>query len=99
MRKQPLLSETTEDAVKRLGDRLKAVRIERGDSQRQFAARLGVSLPTLGAMERGDPSTRLGYWLEALNLLGRLDEIDGLLAASTSLFSAPQQRQRVRSKR
>ena len=66
--------------------RLKTIRLDRGETQKRFAARLGVSVPTLRAMEQGDPGVRIGLWVEALWLLDRLDDLDCLLAVKNDLF-------------
>ncbi|WP_440995645.1 helix-turn-helix domain-containing protein [Arhodomonas sp. SL1] len=80
-----------EEAVLRsLGIRLRAARRAFGDrhreTQREFAARIGVSEPTYRRLEKGEPSVPIGYWIRALRLLGRLDEADGWLQRRGSLF-------------
>jgi transcriptional regulator with XRE-family HTH domain len=50
------------EAAKRLGDRLKAIRVDTGLSQRDFGLKIGLSSPSLvSAMEHGDrdPSRRV----------------------------------------
>ena len=44
--------------------------MRRKESQRQWAARLGVSVPTLIRMEKGDPSVSMGVYASALWMLG-----------------------------
>ena len=58
-----------------LGERLALARLRRGESQKQWAARLGVSVPTLIRMERGDPSVRIGVYATALWLAGMSGEL------------------------
>ncbi|MBI5938291.1 MAG: helix-turn-helix domain-containing protein [Betaproteobacteria bacterium] len=53
-----------------LGERLALARVRRNESQRQWALRIGVSVPTLIRMERGDPSVSIGVYATALWLLG-----------------------------
>ncbi|MEQ1592444.1 MAG: helix-turn-helix transcriptional regulator [Thiobacillaceae bacterium] len=87
-----------------LGARLRAKRLEQNEPQARFAARIGISIPTLRRLEQGDASAQIGHWLGALDVLGRLHEVDALLGASVSLFaaaepvSAPRQRARRRLK-
>lgn len=84
-----------------LGHRLRAERLARNEPQARFAARLGVSVPTLRRMESGDPSAQIGHWLAALELLGRQADFDTLLAPRYSLFDVSAQakpRQRARSR-
>lgn len=85
----------------RLGERLRAERLARNEPQARFAARLGVSVPTLRRMEQGDPTAQIGHWLAALGVLDRGAEVDALLAPRYSLFDAatePRPRQRARRK-
>ena len=72
--------------LKRLGERLRQARIERNEMQQLFADRLGLSRPTLSRMESGDPRVSVGAWVKALSLLGRLDDLDLLLASEDDLF-------------
>ncbi|MDA8327859.1 MAG: helix-turn-helix transcriptional regulator [Betaproteobacteria bacterium] len=53
-----------------LGEQLALARLRRNESQRQWAIRIGVSVPTLIRMERGDPSVSIGVYTTALWLLG-----------------------------
>lgn len=71
--------------LKNLGNRLKNARLERDDSQKKFAFRLGISIPTLHKMENGHPNVAIGTWIKALAVLGKLNELDGLIAPRQSL--------------
>lgn len=87
--------------LEKLGDRLRAWRIRAEETQDDFAARIGVSVPTLRRMEKGDPNTAIRYWVEAIGLLGRENDIQDLLREQRSLFdddhpTAPPARKRVR---
>ena len=62
-------------ALLTLGERLALARLRRRESQKQWAARLGVSVPTLIRMERGDPSVRMGVYATALWLAGMSAEL------------------------
>ena len=57
-------------ALQTLGEHLAVARLRRRESQRQWAARLGVSLPTLIRLEKGEPSVSMGVYASALWLLG-----------------------------
>ncbi len=100
---ESMFSETTSGLLQTLGDRLRAERLARNESQSRFAARIGVSVPTLRRMEQGDASAQIGHWLTALTLLGRIADAEALLAPRYSLFDAAAQaekpvRQRARRK-
>ena len=98
-----MFSDTAQPVLQQLGDRLRAERVARNESQTRFAARIGVSVPTLRRMEQGDATAQIGHWLTALTLLGRIAEAETLLAPRYSLFDAAAQaekpvRQRARRK-
>jgi transcriptional regulator with XRE-family HTH domain len=67
-----------------LGARLRAARLRRKMSQPMLAERVGVSVPTIGKLEDGNPSTSLATVLRVLSALGMDADID-LLAADDTL--------------
>ena len=67
-----------------LGARLREARLARDDSMHVFAQRIGVSVPTLRAMEKGSSSVQIGYWANALWALDRLHDLAALLPQSAS---------------
>jgi transcriptional regulator with XRE-family HTH domain len=100
---QTMFSENITNLLLQLGARLRAERVARNESQTRFAARIGVSVPTLRRMEQGDASAQIGHWLTVLTLLGRIADAEALLAPRYSLFDAAAQnasrpRQRARRK-
>jgi transcriptional regulator with XRE-family HTH domain len=89
--------------LKRLGQRLKAARLARNESQDLFAQRLGLTRQSYSRMEKGSPQTLIGNWLAASSVLGRLDDWQDLLAERQDLFAQfkqqSSQRQRASGKR
>jgi DNA-binding XRE family transcriptional regulator len=87
-----VLSDEENSSLAALGMRLKSARERfhgnRRERQSDFAARVGVSVPTYRKMEKGDPGVPIGYWVRALWLLDRLDELDGLIAPADPVFDA-----------
>lgn len=69
-----------------LGERLRRARIERNDSMKVFAARIGASEGTLRDMERGARTVQIGTWLNALSALDRLDDVNAVLEPRESLI-------------
>lgn len=65
-------------SLRTLGERLAVARLRRKESQRQWAGRLGVSVPTLIRLEKGDPSVSMGVYASALWLLGLADGLGDL---------------------
>ena len=58
-------------ALARLGENLALARVRRKESQRQWAQRIGISVPTLIRLERGDPGVSVGIYATALWMMGR----------------------------
>ena len=62
-------------ALQGLGEHLAIARIRRRESQRVWAKRLGVSVPTLIRMEQGDAGVSAGIYATALWLTGRVEAL------------------------
>lgn len=67
-------------ALARLGEHLALARVRRKESQRAWAERLGVSVPTLARLERGDPGVSAGVFATALWMMGRVQALGELAA-------------------
>lgn len=67
-------------ALGTLGENLAIARTRRRESQRAWARRLGVSVPTLIRMERGDPGVGAGIYATALWLMGTVSGLAELAA-------------------
>jgi len=94
--------EETAEILSQLGSRLRAARINRNDTMEVFAERLGVSVGTVRAMERGAPTVQVGAWLNALWLLNELDSLVPVLKPKESLlerFKAEEKGRRQRASR
>lgn len=76
-----------------LGARLRSERVKRNEPQKVFAARLGVSVPTLKKMEEGAPTVAIGHWFAALSILGREDDLRNILAPQEDLFQEYEKQQ------
>jgi transcriptional regulator with XRE-family HTH domain len=57
-------------ALTQFGEHLAIARMRRKESQRAWARRLNVSIPTLIRMERGDPKVSMGVYATATWLVG-----------------------------
>jgi hypothetical protein len=69
-----------ESALRQFGENLAIARARRKESQRAWAARIGVSVPTLIRMERGDPTVGMGVYASALWLMGRVQALPEVAA-------------------
>ena len=83
---QSMISIKSQETLEALGKQLQTIRLERNERQADFAARLGVSIPTLRKLEKGDPYVSVGTWIDAIWLLGRLDRVNKILEPTESLF-------------
>jgi len=63
-----------------LGENLAIARKRRRESRQLWAQRIGVSLPTLTRMEKGDPSVSMGVYATALWMMGRAQVLAELAA-------------------
>jgi transcriptional regulator with XRE-family HTH domain len=70
-------------ALRALGENLAIARVRRRESQRAWAKRLGVSVPTLIRMERGDAGVGAGIYATALWLMGRVSALPELAAPAS----------------
>lgn len=76
--------------LKKLGENLAIARKRRHEPRRDWAARIGISEPTLIRMEQGDPAVSMGIYATALWLLGRSQDIAGLAAPELDLGALEQ---------
>jgi transcriptional regulator with XRE-family HTH domain len=67
-------------ALRALGENLAIARVRRRESQRAWSKRLGVSVPTLIRLERGDPAVSAGVYATALWMMGRVSALPELAA-------------------
>jgi len=65
-------------ALQLLGENLAIARVRRKESQRVWAQRLGVSIPTLIRMEQGHPEVGMGTYATALWMIGRIQALPEL---------------------
>jgi hypothetical protein len=72
---QASLPPVAASALRALGEHLAIARVRRRESQRAWAKRLGVSIPTLIRMEHGEPSVGIGIYASALWLMGRVQAL------------------------
>jgi transcriptional regulator with XRE-family HTH domain len=93
-----LLPAAVERALKDLGANLALARQRRKESQRSWASRLAVSVPTLIRMERGDPSVGMGVYATALWLMGRHTALPDMAAPAQDLNALEQDIEAVRQR-
>lgn len=61
-----------------IGADLRIARERRGESLRSWAARVGISVPTLQRIEAGDPSVGVSSYAVSLWLIGRIGDLESI---------------------
>jgi hypothetical protein len=74
------LPSSAQASLEVLGEHLRLARKRRKESLRSWALRMNVSVPTLAAMEKGDPRVSMGVYATALWLVGRDEALRDLAA-------------------
>lgn len=70
----------THEILRVIGARIRAARLRSGDRQKDFAYRIGVTVPTLRSLEAGKPTVSAGALINAMEVLGRADDMLGVLS-------------------
>ena len=81
---------TVRAALRDLGAHLAIARKRRKQPMKAWAARIGVSEPTLARLEQGDPGVAMGIYATALWLVGRAAAIAELAAPQHDLGALEQ---------
>jgi len=85
--------------IKQLGLNIAIARKRRGESQAQWAMRLGVSQPTMARIERGDPSVAMASYVMCIWLVNPRSSLAELIAPQHDHGALEKEIARVRSKR
>jgi len=85
-------------AIRQLGENLAIARKRRKESQRAWALRIGVSVPTLIRVEQGEPTVSLGVYASALWLMGRVQALPDVAAPAADLGALEQDIRVARSR-
>ena len=73
------------NALRELGENIAIARARRKESQRAWAERIGISVPTLIRLEKGDPTVSMAAYASALWLIGRVQALREIAAPSADL--------------
>lgn len=82
-----------------LGERLRLARLARDEPMATFAQRIGVSVPTLRAMEQGADTVAIKHWANALWALDRLPDLAAVLKPQDSVLDLARRAQAPRRRR
>ena len=75
--------------IEQLAQRIFELRKSRGETQAQWATRLGISQPTMARIERGDAAVSMATYVSCLWQLNPALDLTQLLAASPAPKLAP----------
>lgn len=85
--------------IKQLALNIGIARKRRGESQAQWAMRLGVSQPTMARIERGDPSVAMASYVMCIWLINPRSSLAELIAPQNDHGALEKEIARIRSKR
>ena len=75
--------------IEQLAQSIVAQRKSRGETQAQWASKLGISQPTMARIERGDPAVAMATYVSCLWQLNPALDLGQLLPAKESQACAP----------
>ena len=76
--------------IELLAQNIVVARKRRGETQAQWAKRLGVSQPTMARIERGDPSVAMASYVMCMWLINQAQGLADLIAPQNDLASLEQ---------
>lgn len=81
MRSTTVLSGSELESLERLGQTIKLARLRRNLSQSELAERVGVTRPSIVALEGGKPGVGIGILLKVLGVLGYPERLGEIVAS------------------
>jgi len=84
--------------IERLAQNIVVARKRRGETQAQWARKLGVSLPTMARIERGDPAVSMASYAMCLWLIQPSMGLADLIAPEKDLAALDREVAKVRQK-
>ena len=85
--------------IELLGQNIAIARKRRGESQAQWARRLGVSQPTMARIERGDPAVAMASYVMCLWLINPTASVSDLIAPSQDTMALEHEVARAQARR
>lgn len=84
------------EQITQLGQHIALARKRRGESQAQWAKRLGVSQPTMARIERGDPAVSMAFYVMAMWLINQAEGLADLIAPQNDWAALEKEVSKVR---
>ncbi|ROR22814.1 hypothetical protein EC845_1720 [Comamonas sp. BIGb0124] len=85
--------------IEQLAQNIVIARKRRGESQAQWARKLGISQPTMARIERGDPSVAMASYVMCMWLINQAGGLANLIAPQNDHASLEQEVAKVRARR
>ena len=85
--------------IERLAQNIVIARKRRGESQAQWAKKLGISQPTMARIERGDPSVAMASYVMCMWLINPANGLADLIAPQNDHAALEKEVAKVRAKR
>lgn len=85
--------------IEQLAQNIVTARKRRKETQAQWAARLGVSQPTMARIERGDPSVAMASYVMCMWLVNQAHGLADLVAPQNDMASLEREVARTRIRR
>jgi DNA-binding XRE family transcriptional regulator len=85
--------------IEQLAQNIVTARKRRKETQAQWAARLGVSQPTMARIERGDPSVAMASYVMCMWLVNQAHGLADLIAPQNDMASLEREVARTRTRR
>lgn len=85
--------------IERLAQNITIARKRRGESQAQWARKLGISQPTMGRIERGDPSVAMASYVMCMWLINQGGGLADLIAPQNDYAALEKEVAKVHTQR
>ena len=87
------------EQIAQLAQNIAIARKRRGESQAQWAKKLGISQPTMGRIERGDPAVAMASYVMCMWLINQAEGLADLIAPAKDHAALEKEVAKVRGKR
>ena len=84
--------------IEQLAQNIVIARKRRGESQAQWAKKLGISQPTMARIERGDPSVAMASYVMCMWLINQAEGLADLVAPLNDHAALEREVSKVRSR-
>ena len=91
-----MLNKDEKIELEKLGSRLKTKRLELNHTQKEFAFKIGTTVNTYKKLEGGNEGVKIGFWIKALSIIDKLNEVNKLITSHKSLFKRAEMEEKIK---